>query len=268
MLEDRTERGIYIVGHGIKGVSHLTLETNKLLLQMDFVFYMDAGTELGEYLSVIDLPSMNLIDWYAENRDREEIYGKIAAAVVAKAEKADRVAYLAPGNPFFLNSICELLFLSAAGKGIAVQLLSGVSSIDTLISDLQISVGEFGLQCYDATSFGLLRPKVDIFVPLMLFDPGVFYDPTVRFRSNPDSLRVAHLRDCLLEYYPGDEMWILVHSPMTRDEKLGYCVGTLAELHRYAEVIGRGTLFLPGRWRFTPRFKALTDALRGGSEAR
>ena len=263
MVQDDLAPGVYIVGQGVKGVSQLTLEANKVLTNMDLIVYMDSGSEVHEYISIIGKKGFNVLPWYQEHWDRMMIYEKIANYIIRQAKRLQRVAYLASGNPLFLNSICELILNFSKIAGIRVEVFSGVSSIDTIITDLRIPVGDFGLQCYDATVFGQIKPKIDTSVPLMLFDPGVFCDNTVRFRSAPQPSSIVALRDCLLSYYSNEQIWILVHSAMSSKEICTHCWGPLSDLDNHSDVVGRGTLLIPGSWgsRFLSELVASSSAL-------
>jgi hypothetical protein len=240
--------GVYVLGLGVKAIAHITLETHRIVQELDYAVYMDSGTEVQEYLDSMGVNGLNVMDWYQDGQRRQTVYEAISDHIVEKASSLKRVGYLAPGNPIFLNSIVTRIEKQCREKRLPYFLLASVSSIDTIINDLRIPIGDVGLQCFDATTFGRLRPNVDISVPLMLFDPALFNTPIVKFREPPVQEAIIALQKLLLEIYKPDARWILVSSAGQFGDASRFYWDVLKELHQHPKLISIGTLVLPGGW--------------------
>ena len=240
--------GIYVLGLGIKVVAQATLETNRIIQDLDFVVYIDPGNSVQSYLSQLDIQAYNVMDWYKEGEDRSPIYEKISEFVIEKSRLFKRVGYLAPGNPNLLNSVVSLLIKKCKEQELPLHIFPGISCIDTIINDLQLPIETLGLQCYDATHFGRLRPAIDISVPLFLFQPGHFNTSTVRFRDAPIKDHVLDLKKCLLDFYTPNTNWILVGSAGESESPSRIYWNSLNRLEEFYHLMGIGTLVLPGKW--------------------
>jgi hypothetical protein len=68
------------------------------------------------------------------------------------------------------------LILDRAPKhGIRVNLLPGISSLDTMIVQLRLEIGVHGLHVFEANRFIYYQIEPDPRVPLFLFQPGTDY---------------------------------------------------------------------------------------------
>lgn len=237
---------IYVIGTGVKRDAHLTMETSVLLPELtDIVHLHDAGLrEVPGGPRLHDLSS-----WYAEGRDRTEVYAEVVGEVLRLASRPGaRVGYLTTGNAVFLNAMVAGILDGAAPRGIQVRLLSGVSTLDTLLTDLRLPVERLGLQCFLASHFIARRGQpFDASVPLFLFQPGTF--SANRVRLTPLSPAEAlPLTERLLEVYPQEQRWILAISPERVGTAPKFVHGTLASLQAASARLIQGTLVIPGGW--------------------
>jgi uncharacterized protein YabN with tetrapyrrole methylase and pyrophosphatase domain len=240
--------GLYVVGVGVKAVAHITLETHRIIQAMDLVVYCEAGETVARYLQDLKIPFHNALDLYKEGDERREVYERLAAIIIENKRSRSRVAYLTPGNPHFLNTVVSVLERECKREQVPFYLFSGLSSVDSIVTDLRIPVGDLGLQCYDATIFGRSRPAIDVSVPLLLFDPGVFNTSTICFRQAPPQVTTMNLRDCLLERYKPTTRWILVASSPEFGVPSQVYWGELGQLPRVSDIMHQGTLVIPGAW--------------------
>jgi len=65
-LMGKLNRDIYLLGTGIKGFSHITLETNYILKNCNEVYYVNPVHSLEAYLKKINSKSFNLIGLYKD----------------------------------------------------------------------------------------------------------------------------------------------------------------------------------------------------------
>jgi uncharacterized protein YabN with tetrapyrrole methylase and pyrophosphatase domain len=239
---------VHVFGFGVRAINQITLESNYLLQQMEKVFHIEHDPRVSEYLADIGCTEVNLKHLYEDGRRREEVYQEICDVIIEEARGGSKCAYLAPGNPVFLNAVVFKLRESTSRLGIPIFVYSGVSSIDTLLTDLFIPVEATGLQCFEATHFVRMKPVIDKRVPLLLFQPGVVEAYDVRRIAGVHLPGVKILQNVLIELYGTDQEWILLRSAISTDESPVISTGVLSDLLEKASHLKMGTLLIPGNW--------------------
>lgn len=241
---------VHVFGLGVRAITQITLESNYLLQQMERVFHCEYDPQVSEYLANIGCTEVNLKHLYQDGRRRHEVYQEICDAIVQTALTGAKCAYLAPGNPVFLNSIVFNLRKATAQNGIPFFVYAGVSSIDSILTDLRMPVEVTGFQCFEATQFVRMKPAIDKRVPLLLFQAGVVEAYDVRRLKGPHLPGIKILQDVLIELYGRKETWLLVKSAISIDENPVISRGALSELVEKASHLKFGTLVIPGGWKW------------------
>src|SRR3990170_279986 len=72
---------IFIVGIGIRGVSEITPETERILRRSTQIFYMDPRTLVSRYFKKINSNSYNLFKHYEEGRKAYDVYEEFSSLV-------------------------------------------------------------------------------------------------------------------------------------------------------------------------------------------
>lgn len=248
--EETTGGAIHIFGLGVRLVTQITLESNYLLRQMEHVFHGETDPRVGEYIASAGCAETNFRHLYEEGKPREQAYQDICDLIVEAARAGTKCAYLTPGNPVFLNTVVFKLRAATARHAIPFFVYPGVSSIDTLVTDLFVPVESTGLQCYEATHFVRTRPAIDRRVPLLLFQPSVVQAYEVRYNSGVYLPGVKTLQDSLIELYGPGQRWVLVRSALSNDRGAVVSTGELSELVEKASCLKFGTLLIPGDWEY------------------
>ena len=202
---------IYIVGLGIVSVRQITREAEDAIRASHSVLYVDAGYGIHDYLLSLCRNVENLIPEYREGSLRVETYRAMATRVVEAALDDPPVTFAVYGHPTFFVYPSELIRRSAALLGLGVQVLPGISTIDTVSIELGIDVGMTGLQMYDATGMLLVKRRLDPEVPCILLQVDAvetaFYTAG---RSVPERFR--RLQSHLLDFYPPEHVLVNVRS--------------------------------------------------------
>ena len=254
MNPDETQNGsVHVFGLGVRVVTQITLESNYLLQQMEQIFHAESDPRVSEYIASIGCRETNLGHLYKDGRIREQAYQEICDTIVEAAKAGTKCAFLTPGNPVFLNTVVFKLQESASRHRIPFFVYPGVSSIDTLLTDLFAPVDVTGLQCYESTHFVRMRPEIDKRVPLLLFQPAVVEAYDVRYIKGAYLPGVRILRDALVELYGADQKWILLRSALSIEDSPVISTGVLSELVEKASYLELGTLLIPGDWQFDER---------------
>jgi siroheme synthase len=246
---DEKSGSIHVFGLGVRLVTQITLESNYLLQQMERVFHLEDGPEISDYLASIGSPEISLRYLYAEGKPREQAYKEISNAVVTEALTGKKCGYLTQGNPIFLNAVVFNLRTLAALHDLPFSIYPGVSSIDTILTDLFLAVEATGLQAFEATHFVRMQPRIDKRVPLILFQPAIVEAFDVRYTTGAYGPGVKILQDVLAEMYGASQEWILLRSAMSGDDSAMVSTGTVSELVEHAKHLELGTLIIPGDWK-------------------
>ncbi|HZC36979.1 MAG TPA: SAM-dependent methyltransferase [Chthoniobacterales bacterium] len=236
---------IAIVGLGIVGVHQITREVEETIRRCRQTFVVDSGFGVVRYLESLCGEVTSLVPLYETGKSRLSTYRRMAAEVVNAAIACPPVAFASYGHPLVYCFPTALIRRAAKILNLRVEVLPGVSALDTLLVDLGIDFADNGLQVYEATDLLLRRRPVQSDVPCVLWQANVFADLTYQtHRRAADQFKP--LQDYLLQFYPPDHPIKLVISktfPLLRSIVETYRIGTLAvDLENGPQA---GTLYIP-----------------------
>ena len=203
--------GIVIVGSGIKVPAQLTIEAVAALEHSSEIWTNLPEPEHAELVQHIGRGVNSLWPFFHSDRPRIDNYRDIVAHIISRAACLPSVAYLTQGHPLVLDKVTTELLRHGQQAGIAVSVLPGISSLDTILADVQYEPAR-GLQIFDATNFVRAGLAVDARAGLLLLQPGVFGIDTPRTTSDAPPPDIGPLRDVLCKIYPPGHPAILVRS--------------------------------------------------------
>jgi hypothetical protein len=237
---------IYLLGSGIKGFLHLTIETIQALraCRRVFVLHSDAGVldAVREYCTDVE----DLAPLYDGQTIRDDVYRQISELLVQAASETQPVAFLVHGHPLFLVSAAEYTLDLAEQHDLRVSVLPAVSSFDTLLCDLRIDYG-YGVQIYDTTTLlkGGWSPNPQ--VPMLLFQLASTLNRSV-ISGDPARDALRPLIDLLAPLYGGSHRVQVVWSAAHVLESSSIIELPLAELATTdLELWRRPTLYVPAK---------------------
>lgn len=154
-LNNKKKQKLYIVGCGIKFLSHLTLEVKSLIESCDFVLYLVNDPAIKRWIKENSRESKSLDSLYFDNSDRRTAYNSISYEVIKYAGKNKTTCFVTYGHPLFLSNSSQSLIkeIDSNYPNIQVNVLPGISSLDSLCCDLRIDPSMGGMQAYEATDF-------------------------------------------------------------------------------------------------------------------
>lgn len=79
-----------------------------------------------------------------------EVYGQIVSELLERAAAGEDVVYAVPGHPLMAEATTRRLLALARGRGIATQVVAGVSFVEPVCAALALDPLEAGLQLIDA----------------------------------------------------------------------------------------------------------------------
>jgi uroporphyrin-III C-methyltransferase len=240
-------RAITIIGAGVRTPDHLTLEADRLLRETDAIYHLLADNPaITAYLQQLNRPLVDLSPYYRQDDFRLRVYEKIADIVLQAALAPAAICFVVPGHPLVYVTSSTLILNRAPKHGIQVNLLPGISSLDTMILQLRLEIGVHGLQVFEANRFIYYEIEPDPRVPLFLFQPGAIGTGYIsaKRKSRPESLDV--LRAVLLRTYPPRHRCTLLISQYDARKPPLRCVFPLDELPDQADSIDwDASLFVP-----------------------
>jgi uncharacterized protein YabN with tetrapyrrole methylase and pyrophosphatase domain len=241
---ESSEHSIFIVGAGINTPSQLSLEAVDILGSCDEVW-----TNVPErvYVSLPGkLPSLtrSLRSFFQADRVRGQNYNAITEHLLIRAEACSRLGYLTQGHPLIFDSVAAALLENAPAKRIAISVQPGISSIDTVLTDVRYDPSK-GLQVYEATKFVRDDIHVDARGALLLLQPSVFGSRLPRLNSAAPAPDLSPLMNHLKKIYP-DEHRILFVRSVSATMPAAIVEATIATMSSVArEVTLACSLFIP-----------------------
>lgn len=201
---------IYLLGSGIKGTLHFTVETVQALraCRRVFVLHPDQGVieSVREHCAQVE----DLASLYNGQTLRDDVYHGISRRLVESALGSAPIAFLVHGHPLFLVSATEYTLDLAERHDLRVSVLPAVSSFDTLLCDLRIDYG-YGVQIFDTTTLLKAGWTPNPQVPLLLFQLASTLNRAV-ISGDPDQEALCPLIGLLGPLYGADHRVQIVWS--------------------------------------------------------
>ena len=224
---------------------HLTREAEACMAASSEVFLVDQSFGVAEHIAKLGPKVHNLLDEYKEGGSRLETYRAMAAKVVAAAMENPPVSFAVYGHPTVYVYPSKLIRKAAHYLGLRVHTAAAVSSFDTMLIDLNIDPGLYGLQIYDANAVLAEHRKLDPEVPCLLLQVDAV--ESVFHTAAPNRpRRFRRLQEHLLQFYPPSHVVTSVRSstfPIFEPELVHFELQHFA--NEFADRRLAGTLYLP-----------------------
>ena len=170
----KEQRGeLIIVGSGIVGDAHLTIESKKEIELSDVVYYCVADKFTEEL--VIELTgqkAISLHDLYRPEKLRRQTYHEMAEQLLSDVRNGNRVCGVFYGHPGVFAYPTHQAIRLARAEGYQAKMLPAVSAIDCLFCDLGIDPAVHGCQILEATSVVLQKRLLDRTMTVILLQIG------------------------------------------------------------------------------------------------
>lgn len=213
MPHQETGPDIYLLGSGIYSFHDITLLTQHILVEKcRTVYCLHDLPSLERYLDQLARRVQNLMPvYYRDGRDRSDIYDDIVDHVLATPAEQRPAALLLHGHPLVYSTISQRLIAACAVAGLTLEIVPGVSSLDRMIVDLRLDIGEDGVQIYNAAGVlarnTVLNPAAGCFI----LQIGALTGAATRAAtSRPEE--ISRLKNYLLKFYPPDHRVSVVES--------------------------------------------------------
>lgn len=208
---------LFIVGSGIKFLSHLTYETLSLIQQCDCVCFLVNDPAMKKWVIDNSKKAVSLDEVYFNSKLRRNSYESISDEIIKITMRHEVTCFVTYGHPLILSNVSTKLIENIAENcpGITVDVLPGISSIDTLFCDLRFDPGTVGLQAYESTVFINSNYSINTNCHLILWQIGISGVKTIiksddeLFNSTERKESLKKLKDKLLFSYNGNHPVIL-----------------------------------------------------------
>jgi hypothetical protein len=237
---------IWIAGLGVRGVNQVTREVEHALRSSLQVLYLDAGVAARPYLESLCPRVTSLFERsYAEDQPRVNAYEHMAICVIQAALENPPVTFAIHGHPIIAVHAPFLVLEMGKALDLRVEILPGISSLDTLFADLRLDPVVHGSQMYEATDLLLRRRPLQNDVPAIIWQIGPLETALHSQRiSRPERFTrfIAHLR----QFYPAQHQVVAIYCsphPLMPPAILPFA---LEDMGQHAEQLHAGfTLYVP-----------------------
>jgi hypothetical protein len=204
---------LYIIGLGVVIPGHISIQATR------------AMSECSELFSIVQEPSglwmpvarqhltkvTNLLESYAEGRLRIENYERAVQNVINALAPGRSVGYVTYGNPMSYDRVAQELLQHAKEHDLAVKVIPGISSIDSLLCDIGLDMAP-AIQIFDATWLVACGIEPIIKVPMLLVQAGCFGSLRTHYSKRQDGKSLTELVAYLYKFYLPTHAVILVCS--------------------------------------------------------
>jgi uncharacterized protein YabN with tetrapyrrole methylase and pyrophosphatase domain len=210
---------LFLIGLGVMIPGHVTVQATRAMSQCSFLYsIVQESPRLwlpSDKLTKIEV--VNVLEWYAEGRLRTENYERVARAILASLGGGRCVGYVTYGSPMSYDRVAQNLVQYARETGLSVQVVPGISSLDTVLCDLRVDVAP-GIQIFEASWMVACQvlPRVD--VPVLLVQVGAFGSLLTHYTRRSDGSSLRELVEYLSQLYPKTFRVSLVRSTGQEDQ--------------------------------------------------
>lgn len=227
---------ITIVGLGAGSFGLITLETWEKIQNAEALLFRTAKHPTIDEIKKRGIAVQSFDTVYDEKETFEEVYHEIADAVLARAESGQSVVYAVPGSPLVAERTVMLIRDMAAQRGIACEILPGMSFVEVLYVKLGIDPID-GLTIIDSADAASLSGEISTALVITQV-----YNAQI----------ASELKLSLMEQFDDEMQIALVQNLGLADEKIIWL--PLYELDRQRGIDHLTSVFVPKQVSGTTQF--------------
>ncbi|GIM46493.1 hypothetical protein DNHGIG_20420 [Collibacillus ludicampi] len=240
---------VYVVGAGVRGRKHLTLEAISYLRKASLVLFFPFESISSEWL--VDGLGVSMVEslapLYQDGAVDAENYKRIINRIISAAQEFGSVAVLVPGHPRVgVSWVRELERRELEGQ-IQILVVDGISSFDTMITDLGLDPLENGAVVVDANRLLLYRLQLDPRLDYYIYHICSVGTSRTNYSNPALDNKLHYLKQWLLQSFPSNHEVMLIQSSTIQGKSSVLATCPLQELENISSLITFATsLFLPG----------------------
>ena len=220
-----TGGSLTIVGTGIRLGAHLTQEALAHIRRAERFFFLSGDPATARWLQRLNANAESLADCYVEGRPRAAGYAEMAARALAAVTSGQRVVVAFYGHPGVGADPTHAMLAQARALGYTARMLPGISAEACLVADLGVDPLRPGWQSYEAWTFLLTRPRIDVRMSLVLWQIGLIYERGVSVvgRQHPRGMKDL-ARALTARYHSRHSVVLYEASPFAiADSRIEHC---------------------------------------------
>lgn len=240
-------KNLTIIGAGISGPDQLTLEALAVLKEVDLVLsFAHSEKRMKHFFDFYKISNVKYLDHLYENKKSDhDVYKILFSEILEVTNTVTNTALVMSGHPRLGVTLVQWL-ARIENNSINVKVMPGISSIATIINDLQIDPLEKGLSIIDANRLLLLEHHINTNTDHLLYHVCAIGTSNINTIEVSSSSRLDLLQKYLEEFYPKNHNTILVKSPCDIGsivELVSRSVSNLSDIRQYLTV--SSTLYIP-----------------------
>jgi tetrapyrrole methylase family protein/MazG family protein len=202
---------LYIVGTGIKFISHLTVEARAHITKSEKVLFLLNDPAMKSWIQEVNPNSISLDFLYRKYDQRSDCYTEIANYIIETLKNTSHLCVVMYGHPTVLCLPALLAAKAAEQDNHAVTIFPGISGEACLFADLKIDPSQGGLQSYEATDYLVYQRQIESTSHLVLWQVGVI-GALGHAEKHHNKRGIQCLTDHLLKKYPDEHEVILYEA--------------------------------------------------------
>lgn len=191
---------VVVCGVGIKSISHFTRETEAAIKQADIVLHLVNEPATKEWIEINSKKNYPLEEIYYSTETRSDSYKNIVKYILRYIHEYNNVCLVVYGHPLLLSRSVSDLLSSIDRRDIFVTVLPSISSLDCLLSDLEVDPSE-GMLSIEANVFLRENKVSDITNHLVIWQVGMINDKS-SIDNGARDFKLKVLQEKLLMHYP------------------------------------------------------------------
>jgi uncharacterized protein YabN with tetrapyrrole methylase and pyrophosphatase domain len=201
---------------------------------------------------------INALEMYVEGGPRVRNYETVARTIIRALENHRPLGYVTYGNPMSYDRVAQNLVLYAKESDCALQIVPGISSVDTVLCDLMVDMAP-AIQIFEASWFFACEMNPNITAPLLLMQVGFFGSLRTHYSVRSDGRSLSELIEYLCRFYPPDHSVSLVRSTGHESQPTAIRGSALKELiTATAEELSGSSLYVPSVEAPRPNVEVIT----------
>tara|TARA_R110002110_G_scaffold133783_1_gene316477 strand:+ start:88763 stop:89569 length:807 start_codon:yes stop_codon:yes gene_type:complete len=199
------------VGLGITLGSQLSELARNQLQQADVVFFHANSHYLRDFLSRLNPNLVDMQSYYQRGDSRLDSYEAMVEVVMQAVQQGKQVCWACYGHPGIASWPPHQAIRRLRALGFGAEMQPGISADACLWADLGEDPMERGCLQLEASRFLFQQPQIDISAWLVLWQPGIAGDHTLK-RLESDRHSLAALVQKLGRWYPLEHQVILYEA--------------------------------------------------------
>lgn len=234
-------RHLDIIGLGV-AARQLTQEAIDCWQAADIIFSMTYRSALtafgqGENPTRREVPWVDLYAFCDPEGSPREAYDSMVEHLFASSRSWQHGVLITDGNPGLFNEPVWRIQQAAPAHGWTVRCLPAVSSIDSIIVDLELRVEEDGLQIVDATRTLQGKTPINPSLGCLILQVNAFGDRRFGDGAARPSASFEPLRQWLLALYPATHPLHIVRSRLGPEDSSKIMMTSVDAFPKFAPLI-------------------------------